>query len=45
MDKEKTLKNKLKEAQEQALQNETQIKVLTNHNDKGFFKWRGHKVD
>lgn len=42
--KEKTLKEKVFEAQEQALQNETQIKVLTNHNDKGFFKWRGHKV-
>lgn len=45
MDKETTLKNKLKEAQEQALQNIINVKVEPSQNDKGFFKWRGHKVD
>lgn len=44
MDKEKTLKNKLKEAQTQALQNITNVKVEPSKNDKGFFKWKGHKV-
>lgn len=45
MDKEKTIKNKLKEAQTQALQNITNVKVEPSQNDKGFFKWKGHKVN
>lgn len=44
MDKEKTLKEKVFEAQEQALQNTIKVKVEPSQNDKGFFKWRGHKV-
>ena len=44
MNNETTLKNKLKEAQEQALQNIIKVKVEPSQNDKGFFKWKGHKV-
>ncbi len=45
MDKEKSLKNKLKEAQTQAIQNTINVKVEPSQNDKGFLKWIGHKVD
>lgn len=44
MDKEKTLKEKVFKAQTQALQNVINVKVEPSKNDKGFFKWRGHKV-
>lgn len=42
--KEKSLKEKVFEAQTQALQNEISVKVEPSKNDKVFFKWKGHKV-
>lgn len=42
--KEKSLKEKVFEAQTQAIQNITNVKVEPSKNDKGFFKWKGHKV-
>ena len=39
------MKNKLKEAQTQAIQNITNVKVEPSKNDKVFFKWKGHKVN
>ena len=45
MNNETTLKDKLKEAQEQAIQNVINVKVEPSKNEKGFFKWRGHKVN
>lgn len=42
--KEKSLKEKVFEVQTQALQNTIKVKVEPSKNDKGFFKWKGHKV-